>query len=136
MPPTARLSRCALTVLDRHVQSNRCCGTFQKNSPQSCMENSNAAVAGDPNEGSGLSNRRSQWHRINPLEDWIDPAHVWDRCVSGPVVRPADEPLARCITNGCLRMKHNCGRRNGIGMISRGSLNKSSLFRHFTLRTV
>jgi len=82
MPPAARPSQRALRVLGRHVRSNRCCGTFQKNSPPSCMENSNAAVAGDPNEGSGLSRRCSQWHRINPLEDWIDPAHVWDRCVS------------------------------------------------------
>jgi len=52
--------------------------------------------------------------------------------VSGPVVRPTDETHTRCITNSYLRMKHDRGRCNGIGMISRGSLNKSSLFRHFT----
>jgi len=51
--------------------------------------------------------------------------------VSGPVVRPADETHARCITNGYLRIRHDRGRCNGIGMISRGSLNKSSLFRYF-----
>jgi len=48
--------------------------------------------------------------------------------VSGPVVRPTDKTRARCITNGYLQMKHDRGRCNGIGMISRGSLNKSSLF--------
>jgi len=51
--------------------------------------------------------------------------------VSGPVVRPTDETHTRCITNGYLQMKHDCERCNGIGMISRDSLNKSSLFRHF-----
>jgi len=56
--------------------------------------------------------------------------------VSGPVVRPTDETHARCITNGYLRMKHDRGRCNGIGMISRGSLNKSSLFRYFILYVV
>jgi len=56
--------------------------------------------------------------------------------VSGPVVRPADETHTRCTTNGHLRMKHDCGRCNGIGVISRGSLNKSSLFRHFMLHAV
>jgi len=58
---------------------------------------------------------------------------VWDQRnldrhghdVSGPVVRPTDETHTRCITNGYLRMKHDRGRCNGIGMISRGSLNKS-----------
>jgi len=48
--------------------------------------------------------------------------------VSGPVVRHADETHARCITNGYLQMKHDHGQCNSIGMISSGSLNKSSLF--------
>jgi len=56
--------------------------------------------------------------------------------VSGPVVQPTDETHARCITNGYLRMKHDRGQCNGIGMISRGSLNKSSLFRYFILYLV
>jgi len=56
--------------------------------------------------------------------------------VSGPVVRPADETHTRCITNGYLRMKHDRERCNGIGMISRDSLNKSSLFQYFTLCAV
>jgi len=56
--------------------------------------------------------------------------------VSGPVVRPMDETHTCYITNSYLRMKHNRGRCNGIGMISRGSLNKSSLFRNFILYVV
>jgi len=49
--------------------------------------------------------------------------------VSGPVVGPTVKTHTRFITNGYLRMKHGRGRCNGIEMISRGSLNKSSLFR-------
>jgi len=56
--------------------------------------------------------------------------------VSGPVVRPTDETHACCITNGYLRMKHDRRRCNGIGMISRGLLNKSSLFQYFILCVV
>jgi len=48
--------------------------------------------------------------------------------VSGPVVRPTDETHRRCDTNGYLRITHDRGRCNGIEMISRDSLNKSSLF--------
>jgi len=48
--------------------------------------------------------------------------------VSGPVVRPTDETHTRCDTNGYLRIIHDRGRCSGIEMISRGSLNKSSLF--------
>jgi len=43
-----------------------------------------------------------------------------------------DETHTRCIAKGCLRMTHCLGRCNDIGMISRGWLNKSSFFRHFT----
>jgi len=53
--------------------------------------------------------------------------------VSGPVVRPTDRTHARLVTNGHLRMEHGRGRYNGIGMISRGLLNKSSLFRYIIL---
>jgi len=56
--------------------------------------------------------------------------------VSGPVVRPTDETHTRCDTNGYLRITHDRGRCNGIEMISRDSLNKSSLFRHFILYVV
>jgi len=48
--------------------------------------------------------------------------------VSGPVVLPTVETHERFITNGYLRMKHGRGQCNGIEVISRGSLNKSSLF--------
>jgi len=48
--------------------------------------------------------------------------------VSGPVVRPMDETPTRCFTNGYLRIQHDRGRCNGIGMISSRSVNKSSLF--------
>jgi len=54
-------------------------------------------------------------------------------CVSGPVVQLTDEAHTRSIMNGNLRIKHDRGRCNDIGMISRGSLNKSSLFRYFIL---
>jgi len=56
--------------------------------------------------------------------------------VSGRVVQPTDGTHARFITNGYLRMKHGRGRCNGIEMISRGLLNKSSLFRYFILCVV
>jgi len=56
--------------------------------------------------------------------------------VSGPVVLPTDETHTRCNTNGYLRITHDCGRCNGIEMISRDSLNKSSLFRYFILYVV
>jgi len=56
--------------------------------------------------------------------------------VSGPVVRPTDKTHARFITNSYLQMKHGRGRYNGIEMISRGLLNKSSLFRYITLYAV
>jgi len=56
--------------------------------------------------------------------------------VSGPVVRPTDETPTRCFTNGYLRIQHERGRCNGIGMISSRSLNKSSLFRYFILHVV
>jgi len=49
--------------------------------------------------------------------------------VSGPVVQPTVGTHARFITNGYLRMGHGRERCNGIEMVSRGSLNKSSLFR-------
>jgi len=52
--------------------------------------------------------------------------------VNGPVVRPTDRTHAHFIMNGNLRMKQGRGRRNGIEMISRGLLNKSSLFRCIT----
>jgi len=58
------------------------------------------------------------------------------RAVSGRVVRPADGNHARFIANRYLRMKHGHGRCNGIEMISRGLLNKSSLFRYITLHAV
>jgi len=62
----------------------------------------------------------------------------WDHpnavvAVSGPVVRPTDETHARCFMNGYLRIQNDRGLCNGIGMISSRSLNKSSLFRYFTL---
>jgi len=50
------------------------------------------------------------------------------KAVSGPVVQPRVETHTRFIMNGYLRMKHGRGRCNGIEMISRGSLNRSSLF--------
>jgi len=56
--------------------------------------------------------------------------------VSGPVVRPTDETPTPCFTNGYLRIQHDRGRCNGIGMISSRSLNKSSLFRYFMLCVV
>jgi len=56
--------------------------------------------------------------------------------VSGPVVRPTDETRTRCFTNGYLRIQHDCGQCNGIGMISSQSLKKSSLFRYFILYVV
>ena len=46
------------------------------------------------------------------------------------------ETHARCDTNGYLRFTHDHGRCNGIEMISRDSLNKSSLFRYFILCVV
>jgi len=64
------------------------------------------------------------------------PIQEEEEAVSGPVVRPADETRARCFTNGCLRIQHDLRRCNGIEMISSRSLNKSSLFRHFTLCAV
>jgi len=36
--------------------------------------------------------------------------------VSGPVVRPTDETPTRCFTNGYLRIQHDRGQCNGIGM--------------------
>jgi len=59
--------------------------------------------------------------------------HTSGEGVSGPVVRPTDRTHARLVTNGYLRMEHGRGRYNGIGMISRGLLDKSSLFRYIIL---
>jgi len=64
------------------------------------------------------------------------PKHMGGVFVSGSVVRPTDETHTRCITNNYLRMKHDRGRCNDIGIISRSSLNKSSLFRYFILYVV
>jgi len=67
------------------------------------------------------------------------PALMWSvfesgEGVSGPVVQPAVETHTHFITNGYLQMKHGHGQCNGIEMISRGLLNKSSLFcfSHYT----
>jgi len=62
--------------------------------------------------------------------------HAKDTAVSGPVVRPTDETHTRCDTNGYLRITHDRGQCNGIEMISRDLLNKSSLFRYFILHVV
>jgi len=63
------------------------------------------------------------------FQRWCDLCFASGEGVSGPVVRPTVETHTRFITNGYLRMKHGRGQCNGIEMISRGSLNKSSLFR-------
>jgi len=75
------------------------------------------------------------WENPSPRESSNKPKpplHKSD-VVSGPVVRPTDRTHARLITNRYLRMEHGRGRYNGIGMISRGLLNKSSLFRYIIL---
>jgi len=77
--------------------------------------------------------------RIISIKCWIErPACLMKQFsfVSGPVVRPTDETHTRCFTNGYLRIQHDGRRCNGIGMISSRSLNKSSLFRYFTLCVV
>ena len=60
MPLLLRLGQCtlrgALEGLGRYVEPTGAVESSRRN-PQRCMENSNTPVAGDPNEGSGLSNR-------------------------------------------------------------------------------
>ena len=67
MPLLLRLSQCALEVLGRYVEligAVDSSGKFHR----AVWKHSNTTDAGNPNEGSGLSNRCCQWHRIDPLE--------------------------------------------------------------------
>jgi len=68
-----------------------------------------------------------------PMQELGNGAIFENLSVSGPVVRPTDETHTCCDMNGYLRITHDRGRCNGIEMISRDSLNKSSLFRYFIL---
>jgi len=86
-----------------------------------------------------ISSSRIFWLKyLNVKDRWHQQARrtVKSKCVNGPVVQPTDEAHARCITNGYLGIKHDRGRCNCIGMISRGLLNKSSLFWYFILYIV
>jgi len=85
-----------------------------------------------------------KWSKSFTRQCWS--GELWKKCqtelnvvvtaVSGPVVRHMDKTHTRYDTNGYLRITHDRGRCNGIEMISRDSLNKSSLFRYFILCVV